>query len=116
MTVAAVTTAATWPPRQKSMRESARARFPARAEAPNWPATCRSREEIWTQVAGPPFVLANAGTESKRIRGLARLLDWLESQPGATWQHRWRSSGAEAVGAAWRHVPLRWLDDRGRRS
>ena len=116
MTVAAVTTPATWPPRQKSMRESARARFPARAEAPNWPATCRSREEIWTQVTSPPFVLANAGTESKRIRGLTRLLDWLESQPGATWQDRWRNSGAEVAGVAWRQVPLRWLDDHGRRS
>ena len=98
------------------MRESARARFPARAEAPNWPATCRSREEIWTQVTSPPFVLANAGTESKRIRGLTRLLDWLESQPGATWQDRWRNSGAEVAGVAWRQVPLRWLDDHGRRS
>ena len=116
MTVAAVTTPATWPPRQKSMRESARARFPARAEALNWPATCRSREEIWTQVTSPPFVLANAGTESKRIRGLTRLLDWLESQPGATWQDRWRNSGAEVAGVAWRQVPLRWLDDHGRRS
>jgi len=98
------------------MRESARARFPARAEALNWPATCRSREEIWTQVTSPPFVLANAGTESKRIRGLTRLLGWLESQPGATWQDRWRNSGAEVAGVAWRQVPLRWLDDHGRRS
>ncbi|HEY1698520.1 MAG TPA: site-specific integrase [Trebonia sp.] len=116
MTVAAVTRPATWPPRQKSTRESARARFPARAEALNWPATCRSRQEIWTQVTSPPFVLANAGTESKRIRGLTRLLGWLESQPGATWQDRWRSSGAEVAGVAWRQVPLRWLDDHGRRS
>jgi len=98
------------------MRESARARFPARAEALNWPATCRSREEIWTQVTSPPFVLADAGTESKRIRGLTRLLGWLESQPGATWQDRWRNSGAEVAGVAWRQVPLRWLDDHGRRS
>ena len=116
MTAATVTVPAVWPLRLKSQRESARARFPARAEASCWPATRRSREEAWAQVTSPPFTLANAGTEGKRVRGLTRLLDWLESQPGKTWQDRWRASGAEAAGASWRELPLRWLDGHGRRS
>ena len=116
MTAATVTGPAVWPLRLKSQRESARARFPARAEASCWPATRRSREEAWAQVTSPPFVLANGGTQGKRVRGLTRLLDWLESQPGKTWQDRWRASGAEAAGAGWRELPLRWLDGHGRRS
>ena len=116
MTAATVTDPAVWPLRLKSQRESARARFPARAEASCWPATRRSREEAWAQVTSPPFVLANAGTEGKRVRGLTRLLDWLESQPGKTWQERWRVSGAEAAGAGWRELPLLWLEGHGRRS
>ena len=34
-------------------------------------------------------------------RGLTALLDWLEQQPGRTWQDRWLASGAEAAGRAW---------------
>ena len=47
---------------------------------------------------------------------LTRLLDWLEDQPGQTWQERWLASGAEAAGAGWRQVPIGWLHGRGRRS
>ena len=82
----------------------------------DWPATRPGREEVWEHLTSPPFVLANAGTEAKRVRGLTRLLDWLEGQPGETWQGRWLAGGAEAAGAGWRQVPLRWLDDRGWRS
>ena len=82
----------------------------------SWPATWRGREEVWEQTTSPPFVLANTGTESKRVRGLTRLLDWLEGQPGQTWQERWLASGAEAAGISWRQVPMSWLDGHGRRS
>jgi integrase len=34
-------------------------------------------------------------------RGLTRLLDWLEQQPGQTWQDRWLASGAESSGRTW---------------
>jgi hypothetical protein len=61
-------------------------------------------------------VLANTDTQARRVRGLTRLLDWLADQPGETWQHRWLASGAEAVGAGWRQVPMSWLHNRGRRS
>jgi len=32
---------------------------------------------------------------------LRRLLDWLEAQPGGTWQQRWQASGAEQSGKDW---------------
>ena len=80
--------------------------FPGPACGMGWPATWRGREEVWEQLTSPPFVLENTGTESKRVRGLARLLDWLEDQPGQTWQERWLASGADAAGTSWRQVPM----------
>ena len=97
------------------MRESARARFPARAEALNWPATCRSREETWTQSPAPRSSSANAGTESKRIRGLPGCSTGSRASPVP---HGKTAGGTAALRrrSAWRQVPLRWLDDHGRRS
>jgi hypothetical protein len=47
-----------------------------------------------------PFVVDNAHTQKIRIRGLTFLLDWLEAQPGRTWQQRWLASEADSAGAA----------------
>ena len=68
------------------------------------------------QLTRPPFTLEVASSQETRARGLARLLDWLADQPGATWQERWLASGAESAGADWAQLPIRWLHDRGRRS
>ncbi|HUG86072.1 MAG TPA: site-specific integrase [Euzebya sp.] len=46
--------------------------------------------------------------------GLGLVLDWLEDQPGATWQDRWLASGADTGDERWRHIPIGWLHDRGR--
>jgi integrase len=43
---------------------------------------------------------------------LRRLLDWLESHPGSTWQQRWQASGAEQAGKDWA-VPLAGSGRRG---
>ena len=82
----------------------------------DWPATRHGRGQVWEQLTCPPFVMEVASSQGTRARGLARLLDWLESQPGQTWQERWLASGAEAAGAGWAQVPIRWLHDRGHRS
>jgi hypothetical protein len=37
------------------------------------------------------------------------LLDWLEDQPGRTWQDRWLASGADAAEVDWRQVSTQWL-------
>jgi hypothetical protein len=39
--------------------------------------------------------------DKTRRRGLNKLLDWLECQPGETWQERWLASGADAAGSGW---------------
>jgi len=36
--------------------------------------------------------------DKTRRRGLAKLLDWLQRQPGDTWQDRWLASGADSAG------------------
>jgi len=45
---------------------------------------------------------------------VTKLLHWLSSQPGDTWQQRWVATGAEDLcGAAWVELPQRWLGERG---
>jgi integrase len=103
-------------PKPKPQRESGRVRFPPRSVVVDWPATRRPRGDALERLTSPPFVVANPATEHKRVRGLARLLDWLADQPGQTWQERWLAGGAEEVGVDWRQVPMRWLHDQGQRS
>jgi len=90
--------------------------LPARAAAADWPATRLGRGPAREQLTRPPFTREVASSQETRARGLARLLDWLADQPGATWQERWLASGAEEAGAGWAQLPIRWLHDRGRRS
>ena len=51
--------------------------FPARAVAIEWPATRHGRDKVWEQLTRPPFVMEVASSQGTRVRGLARLLDWL---------------------------------------
>jgi hypothetical protein len=47
--------------------------------------------------------------EDNRMRGIRIVLDWLEAQPGDTWQQRWLASGAGRNGREeWRAFPTRW--------
>ena len=50
---------------------------------------------------------AGRGRDKTRRRGLTKLLDWLQSQPGDTWQDRWLASGADAAGFGWAELPLK---------
>ncbi|MEZ0095256.1 tyrosine-type recombinase/integrase [Streptacidiphilus sp. EB129] len=100
----------------KTQRESTRVGFPARPVVLDWPATRQEHGELSEQLMRGPFVLENANSQERRVRGLAWLLKWLADQPGSTWQERWLASGADAAGGAWRQVPIRWLQERGRNS
>jgi len=100
----------------KAQRESARTRFPPRQVATDWPTTHQERAEVWERLTSGMFVLDNANSQERRVRGLAWLLDWLGDQPGETWQQRWMASGADAAGGAWRQVPIAWQRARGRES
>ena len=42
------------------------------------------------------------------------MLDWLEAQPGSTWQDRWHAGCRAAAGQDWRDIAERWLKDTGR--
>ncbi len=87
----------------------------ARAAGTGWPATCEERAAVWARLTGASFM---AGTSASRHPGASRLglgllLDWLEAQPGPTWQDRWLVSGADADGRTWRQIPDSWLRERG---
>lgn len=56
--------------------------------------------------------LTSDRVQQTRRRGLPLLLDWLEDQPGQTWQQRWLASGADAAGEDWAQVPQQWLHQR----
>lgn len=73
-----------------------------------WWQTRQSREDLTGRLlglfTGPGAGLARGKT---RRRGLTKLLDWLQLQPGGTWQERWLASGADAAGSGWTELPLK---------
>ncbi len=90
-----------------------RARFPARSVTVGWPVTTADREETLERLTSAPFTSGSAGVQKDRALGLASVLDWLEDQPGDSWQDRWLASGADSAGRGWRDVPAGWLASRG---
>src|SRR5260370_3404226 len=71
------------------------ARFPPRLAAASWPATTATRQEVFARLLAPPFPLDNPLSRQGRRLGLVSLVNWLEAQPGGSWQGRWLASGAE---------------------
>ena len=89
------------------------ARFPARPVTARWPATGHDRGQVLQLVAAASSVLPESRVQANHRRGLPLLLDWLEGQPGRTWQQRWLASGADAAGEQWAAGPALWLRRRG---
>lgn len=48
-------------------------------------------------------------TLAERRWSTDKMLVWLESLPGQTWQQRWQVSGCETLGRAWIHVPAQFV-------
>jgi integrase len=100
---------------RRSLWKPARGRFPARPGLASWPATAVTRavaeRELERLLAAWP---AAPSTRVSNRPGPRLLLDWLEEQPGTTWQERWLASEASARGAGWRAVPASWLAGQGR--
>jgi hypothetical protein len=90
----------------------------ARQAGAAWPATMQDRPAVWARLSGAPFDTDSPGSRHRasHAAGLALLLDWLEDQPGDSWQDRWLASGADAGNGTWRQVPLAWLRARGHRA
>jgi hypothetical protein len=95
---------------RRSLWQPARDRFPARPDVTNWAGAALARAEAQRQLAR---VLASAAQGYARV-GPGALLDWLEEQPGTTWQERWLASGADQARSRWRELARRWLAGRGR--
>jgi len=88
--------------------ETLRTRFPARRIAASWPQTRLSRQAVLQRLGTAPFVVDTPAGEDNRSRGVRIVVDWLQTQPGDTWQQRWLASGAEDNGRVdWRGFPVR---------
>ena len=89
--------------------------FPPRPAAASWQATAQPRQQVIERMRAAPFAGGSAHLQWDRGRGVGRILDWLEQQPGATWQDRWTASRADEHGnSAWRQLPAAWLAAAGR--
>jgi hypothetical protein len=80
--------------------------YPPRLTPETWPETAQPREALAERLSAPPFLPGSADVRRSMRRGLTALLDWLEQQPGRTWQDRWLASGAETAGPAWTDLVL----------
>lgn len=90
-----------------ALHDSRTAAWPARSAPQDWPQTRLDRGEVAARLLRL-FTAAADGRarDTTRRRGLNRLLDWLETQPGATWQDRWLASGADYAGREWTDLAL----------
>ncbi|MGH3857765.1 MAG: site-specific integrase, partial [Pseudonocardiaceae bacterium] len=87
-----------------------RTEFPPRSAEEWWPHTAATAEQVQQRLTAAPFAAAANGTQAARRRGVAKLLRWLSTFPGGTWQARWLASCAEErPGAGWIELPMEWL-------
>lgn len=80
-------------------------RFPPRQVETSWPGTAQEHDQLLDRLLAVPFTPGgNREAWQRRRLGLVRLLSWLATQPGQTWQQRWLASGADGMGNAdwWR--------------
>lgn len=90
-------------------------RLSVRPQEWNWPATRQERAQVWSRLSSAPFAPSSPPHHHPggHALGVGLLLDWLEDQPGRTWQERWLASGADVAGSSWRQIPITWLRDHG---
>ncbi|GGN23679.1 integrase [Lentzea pudingi] len=69
-----------------------------------WPQTRLRRDALAQLAYDLPVGDQHPDKRQSRRNGATRLLTWLESCPGGTWQERWEASGAESLGKGWREA------------
>ena len=81
------------------------AAFQPPVEAEPWPETLLDRTAVGELAYRLP--VGSQAPKARRTRRWAtgRLLGWLETHPGATWQERWQASGCERLGRRWLRTP-----------
>ena len=67
-----------------------------------------TEEEIVGWLRQPPFADSARATFERRA-GTRKLLAWLASYPGQTWQQRWLASGADEQPDDWMDTAAAWL-------
>ncbi|MDN5795139.1 MAG: hypothetical protein L0H79_05235 [Intrasporangium sp.] len=73
-----------------------------------WLPTRLARPGLLQRLHAAPFVADTESGEENRRRGVRFVLDWLQAQPGDTWQQRLLASGAGQDGRTdWRTMPIR---------
>ncbi len=87
--------------------------FPPRPDETAWPASLLGAGQIIAGIDAPPFRPANSS--GYRRHGTTRILGWLASFPGDSWQQRWKASGAEDLPKEqWLDLPMQWRQAAGR--
>lgn len=74
--------------------------FPPRAVPGSWEASEQSFEQINARLV-PLTWSESKKTHDHRMRGVRRVLHWLETFDGQTWQDRWSASGSDAFQREW---------------
>jgi hypothetical protein len=87
------------------------ARFPPRPASMPWPAAEAGRQLVLSRLLAAPFALDNPLSQQPRRLGLITVVNWLEAQPGDSWQDRWVASSAETR-ADWRDLVVAWKSGR----
>ena len=89
--------------------------FPPRPASPSWPTTELGRAGALARMGGGarPFAADTSGEQHRRQVAAGLLLDWLEGNPGSTWQQRWQASEPDVTGRRWRQVLGPWLAEHG---
>ena len=89
-------------------------RFPPRVPAASWPATLAGRHAVVREAMATSYA-AGENDQSRYIRrlGVVRTLDWLEAQPGSSWQDRWLAASGSAAGQDWRDIAVQQLKNTG---
>jgi integrase len=91
-----------------------RRRFPPRPVETSWHHTTQVLDEVLQRLDGRPFRPDNDKTRQHRLRGAEKILRWMATFGGITWQQRWLASGQEqSSGAEWARLPSDWLASRG---
>lgn len=76
--------------------------------------TAASCEEVLARIDEPPLRAQSNTAQENRRGGARRLLRWLQTFPGTTWQQRWQASPATALGAQWIQAPAAWLTEQSK--
>lgn len=87
--------------------------FPPRPRPSAWAATEETREAVLARIDRPPLRARVKTMHENRWYGARKILSWLETFPGATWQERWQATPANTLGLKWTDVVLPWLAERG---